>query len=215
MGIAQTFIFPGALATNEGKVSIAAHVLQAATMQVGDIGHRIVEIHFLRAAGAGDIFEIIPAAHAEGIVKDVGEFEGEISRVKCPQARARHPQPYIVAVAIKTNRRHQVIDDEILVIGVAHSPPVGISPLVEPCLSIQSLRTIHFHFAGINELGDGPDHPVVLKIVELATTRGEGDHRSAIMTEGEHLHLAPNGRAVHSFVSSEHHGPGFRWKLKQ
>ncbi len=83
-----------------------------------------MEIYLHRIALAfANSLNIVASAHAEGIVKYVGEFEGEISGVIRAQTTAGQSNFDIGSLAIEANGRHfSAIEQLVSLSGSSFSP---------------------------------------------------------------------------------------------
>ncbi len=207
VGVGQALIFPGTLTANQNYVGITANMLQIAVVQIVNVGQGVVEIDLQRVAlAAANIFNIVTPAHAEGIVKDVRELEGKIGGVIGAQTTAGQRDFDIGSLAVEANGRNQIVDQKILISIVAHGPPVRVYPVVKPGLVVDAFGAVELDFPGLDQMGNGPNHTVVFKVVKLSAPGREGDNGQAIMSKGKQLNVPLKGRAVDFFVASVHGG---------
>src|SRR5262245_17406683 len=120
-------------------MGIPPYMFQGVAVEIGNISEGIVKVNFGRTTGATELLNIIAAAHAQDIMEDVGEFEGEVGGVISAQAAAGRGDPDIGAVTIIADRRHKIMYHEILIGVVADGAPMGIYSGVQPRLVIQPL----------------------------------------------------------------------------
>ena len=156
------------------------------------------------ALAAANVFNIVATTHAQRVVENVWKFEGKIGSVISSQATPGQANFNIRHAAIKANNRHQIVENEILIGVVTQTAPVEVGAVVEPGFMVDAFRAVNFYSAGLDQVSNGPDHAVILKIIKLAAAGRKGDNRRAIMSKRQNLDVAPKGRAVDFFVASEH-----------
>ena len=105
----EALIFPGSLPANQDNMSIVANMLQRITVQIVNIGQRIVKIDLFGAAvTTTSIFDIVTPAHAQGIVENMGKFKSEIGRMISTQAAPGQANFNIGCPAIEADGGYEV-----------------------------------------------------------------------------------------------------------
>jgi hypothetical protein len=78
------------------------------------------------------------------------------------------------------------LDDPSLVRLVTPRALLQREPVVPPGSGVPRVDAIELATAGVDQVADGVDHPVLLPLVARPLRRGEDEHRSAPMPEDEH-----------------------------
>ena len=188
----------GALPADDVDVALVAEQVQGVIAgDVGDEGHRVVEVDLLVAQPVRVVgLQIVEAAHGDERVEQIGPAEELVGRVEGAEARAGHGH----ARAGVVHHAADVGDDLLLDVGRVErlAPPTLLRRhvLVHPRVAVDAVDGEDAHAAGEDERLDGLDQPEPLVFEEIGLRGRVDEQRVAPIAVGDNGHLEPEALAV-------------------
>ena len=141
-----------------------AQPVEVVAVQVRDVVDRVVEVGGVAALAPGvPRRRVVVARQAEREREQVGALEREVQRVVRAHRGAQRDDLARPA-AVGGDVRHHLVDDPRLVRAVAPGALLQRQLPGRPRAAVVRVDAVELHPAGVDQVGDGADHAVVLEV---------------------------------------------------
>src|SRR6267142_6935155 len=182
--------------------------------KIGDVVHGIVEIEIVVVHAVHEIAQIIDAGHGEAALDDVRMLEEQIGGVIRAE-RCTHRGDRRLRFAIVPDERN----DFFAQIGIKHGLHVaamkGVRTLVVETAPVDGVDGVKLDAAGVNEIGEGPDHSLSFKFPFVASAGGETKNGRAPVTINDDTKFHAEAMRIPAVIIALHEGSlSYASKLK-
>ena len=172
---------PRALAHGQHEVDPAAQPVQVVAVEVGHVVARVGEVRRVPAVAPGvPLRRVVVAALADRHREQVSAGQREVQRVVGAEAAAGHDHVADARGVLADETGHLVGDP-----GLVGAVPLGArlerDRAVRPGVGVVRVDAVELDPAGLDQVGDGAHHPVVLVVPRPALLAGEHQHRASVV----------------------------------
>ncbi len=171
----------GALANGEHEVDPAAQPLEVVAVEVRDVVARVREVRRVPAVAPGvPLGRVVVAALADRDREQVATGEREVEGVVGAEAAAGHDHLGDARGVLADEPGH-LLGDPGLVGAVPLRSCLQRDRAVRPGVGVVRVDAVELDPAGLDQVGDGAHHAVVLVVPRPALLAREHQHRAAVV----------------------------------